>query len=235
MHMLSRRDLNSAELETVRVSKSPTTVVAANGEVQTKEEATVYVRGLDFFVTVKLLEDAWAVLSLGQLCEDHGHSYEWTSGQEPQLIKDGRRIKCSTENHVPIVVPGLSTISSSSATPTTLTSVPQEAVTPTLHPASTRSESASRTVRRSPSHEPAETENTTKMETTRPCGETRCVICQKGYKNLRRILWIKVLQLMGTHPRVLLLNQLQSCEEKWYRTITVFVLTSRRIETVTSA
>ena len=41
MHMLSRKDLNSAELETVRVSKSPTTVVAASGEVQTKEEATV--------------------------------------------------------------------------------------------------------------------------------------------------------------------------------------------------
>ena len=44
MHMLSRKDLNSAELETVRVSKSPTTVVTANGEVQTKEEATVYVK-----------------------------------------------------------------------------------------------------------------------------------------------------------------------------------------------
>ena len=46
MHMLSRKDLNSAELETVRVSESPTTVVAANGEVQTKEEATVYVKDL---------------------------------------------------------------------------------------------------------------------------------------------------------------------------------------------
>ena len=44
MHMLSRKDLNSAQLETVMVSKSPTTVVAANGEVHTKEEATVYVK-----------------------------------------------------------------------------------------------------------------------------------------------------------------------------------------------
>ena len=35
MHVVSR--------ETVRVSKSPTTVVTANGEVLTKEEATVYV------------------------------------------------------------------------------------------------------------------------------------------------------------------------------------------------
>ena len=43
MHMLSREDLNSAELETVRVSESPTTVVTANGEMHTQEEATVYV------------------------------------------------------------------------------------------------------------------------------------------------------------------------------------------------
>ena len=34
-----QEDLNSAELETVRVSKSPTTVVTDNGEVQTNEEA----------------------------------------------------------------------------------------------------------------------------------------------------------------------------------------------------
>ena len=72
MHMLSRKDLNSAELEPVRVSKSPTTVVAANGEVQTKEAATVYVKESDLFVTVKLLEDISALLPLGKLCEDHG-------------------------------------------------------------------------------------------------------------------------------------------------------------------
>ena len=74
MHMLSRKDLNSAELETVRISKSPTTVDTANGEVQTNEEATVHVKELDLFVTVKLLEDTLAVLSLGNLCEDHGYS-----------------------------------------------------------------------------------------------------------------------------------------------------------------
>ena len=52
MHMVSRKDLNSAQLETVRASKSPTTVVTANGEVQTKGEATVYIRELDLFATV---------------------------------------------------------------------------------------------------------------------------------------------------------------------------------------
>ena len=53
---------------------------------------------------VKLLEDTPAVLSLGKLCEEHGYFYEWTSGQKPQLIKNDRRIQCSTENYVPIVV-----------------------------------------------------------------------------------------------------------------------------------
>ena len=76
MHMLSRKDLNSAELEPVRVSKSPTTVVAASGEVQTKEEATVYVKEFDLFVTVKHLEDISALLPLGKLCEDHGYFYQ---------------------------------------------------------------------------------------------------------------------------------------------------------------
>ena len=40
MHMISTKDLNSAELETVTTSRSPTTVFTANGEVQTNEEAT---------------------------------------------------------------------------------------------------------------------------------------------------------------------------------------------------
>ena len=39
MHMVvSKKDLNSAELETMRVSKNPTTVMTANGEVHTREE-----------------------------------------------------------------------------------------------------------------------------------------------------------------------------------------------------
>ena len=41
MHMISTKDLNSADLETVTTSRSPTTVITANGEVQTNEEAIV--------------------------------------------------------------------------------------------------------------------------------------------------------------------------------------------------
>ena len=65
MHMVSKRDFNSAELETMRTSRSPTTVMAANGEVRTREE-TAYVKELDLFVKVILLEETPAVLSLGE-------------------------------------------------------------------------------------------------------------------------------------------------------------------------
>ena len=114
MHMTSKRDLNIAQLETVTTSRSPTTVITANGEVRTNEEATVYVKELDTFLTMKVLEDTPAVLSLGKLCDEHGYSYEWINGQKPHFIKNGIRTQCNTENFVPIVVPGLSTSSSSS-------------------------------------------------------------------------------------------------------------------------
>ena len=44
-------------------------VRTANGEVQTREEATVFVKELDFFVNVMLLEETTAVLPFGKLCE----------------------------------------------------------------------------------------------------------------------------------------------------------------------
>ena len=81
MHMFSKKNLNSAELETLTTSRSPTTVITANVEVQTHEEATVYVKELDIFLTMKVLEDTPAVLSLGKHCAEHGYSYEWINGQ----------------------------------------------------------------------------------------------------------------------------------------------------------
>ena len=92
MHMVSEKDLNSAELETMRTSRSPTTVMTPNGEVQAREEATVYVKQLDLFVKVMFLEETPAVLSLGRLFEDHWYTYHWISGQKPHLIRNGKRI-----------------------------------------------------------------------------------------------------------------------------------------------
>ena len=100
-------------------SCSPTISITADGEVQTHEEAIVYVKELDIFLTMKVLEDTPAVLSLGKLCDKHGYSYEWINGQKPHLIKNGIRIQCNTENFVPIVVPGMSSSSSSSSHPST--------------------------------------------------------------------------------------------------------------------
>ena len=63
MHMISKKDLHSAEMDTLTKSCSPTIVITANGEVQTHVEATVYVKELDISLTVKVLEIAPAVLS----------------------------------------------------------------------------------------------------------------------------------------------------------------------------
>ena len=115
MHMISKRDQSKAEMDTLTKSCSPTIVITANGEVQTHEEASVYVKELGIFLTMKVLENTPAVLSLGKLCDENGYSYEWINGQKPHLIKDGIRIICNTENFVPIVVPGMTSSSSTSS------------------------------------------------------------------------------------------------------------------------
>ena len=126
MHMISKKDLSNAEMDTLTKSCSPTIVITANGEVQTHEEAIVYVKELDIFLTMKVLDNTPAVLSLGKLCDENGYSYEWINGRKPHLIKDGIRIICNTENFVPIVVPGLSTSSSSASSSTSRTPTRQE-------------------------------------------------------------------------------------------------------------
>ena len=124
MHMISKKDLSDAEMDTLTKSCSPTMVITANGEVQTHGEAIVY-------------DNTPAVLSLGKLCDENRYSFEWINGQKPHLIKDGIRIICNTENFVPIVVPGLSSSSSGSSS-TLRTSMKQES-----HSSSSSSSSSS--------------------------------------------------------------------------------------------
>ena len=92
----------------MRTSSGPMTVMTANGEVRTNKEATVYVEQLDLFVTVMLLQETPAVLSLEKLCDEHGYTYHWKSGQNPHLIKNDKRIDCNISNYVPCVVSGIS-------------------------------------------------------------------------------------------------------------------------------
>ena len=98
-------------------------------------------------MTVKLLEDTGSSLTWETLRRSRIF-LRVDQRSEPQLIKDGRRIQSSTENYVPIIVPGLSTGSSSSATHTSPASLPQESVVSAWRPETTRSESTSSQARR---------------------------------------------------------------------------------------
>ena len=51
MHIISTKDLNSVESDTLTTSCSPTIVITVNGEVQTHDKATVYALELDIFLT----------------------------------------------------------------------------------------------------------------------------------------------------------------------------------------
>ena len=138
--------------------------MTANGEVQTREEATVCVNELDLFVKVMLLEETPAVL--GKLREDHGYTYRWISGRKPHLIRNGKRIDCNNSKYVPFAVLGLSASSCSTApSPTSPSSSSQDSVFDnryTENPATKRSESMSEELRGDPSHGSAETENRNK-------------------------------------------------------------------------
>ena len=86
MHMLRKKDISS-----LRKSRNLTTVITTNGEVQTSEEAQVYVHGLELFVRCNF---SMTRLSLGKLCEEHGYTYEWASGEKPHLTPNGKIILC---------------------------------------------------------------------------------------------------------------------------------------------
>ena len=55
MHVMSKSDLTREEEDTTRKSQEFCMIISANGSVATTEEATVYVRDLDMFVTVQSL------------------------------------------------------------------------------------------------------------------------------------------------------------------------------------
>ena len=205
MHMVSKRDLNSAELETMRTSRSPTTVMAANGEVQTREEATENVKESDLFVTVLFLEETPPVLSLWKLCEDHGFSYHWTSGQKPLLTKKGTRIDCKKSNCVPFVVLGLSTRSSTTPTPTSSSSSSQDSVFNvsryTENPVHERSGSMSKGLRGNRCINQQKPKTKLKMKEAKKHKAMHCTTCRTGCKISEKFWSMKVLQQSLEEPR----------------------------------
>ena len=116
-------------------SRNTTTVITANGEVQTREEAPAYVHDRELFVTVQILDDTPAVLSSGKPCEEHGNTH--FSGPKPHLTENGEVFLCNTENVFLIVDPGLSSSSSASSSSALL---PQDSSSTSLSPARLRSD-----------------------------------------------------------------------------------------------
>ena len=108
-------------------------------------------------------------LSLGKLCEDHGYSFEWTSGQKPQTHQRWQTGKMQhgelRTNRCPWFIDKLLNLSNTYISNISLAG-------------SKASRFDKKWEYELPSHEPAENEK--KKETSRPYGETRCVICQNG-------------------------------------------------------
>ena len=92
---MSTKDLSNAEKDTLTKSYSPTIVITANGEVQTNEEATVCIKRLAIFLSMKVFENTPAVLLLGKICDENGNSYESINGQKPYLINNCFPIQCN--------------------------------------------------------------------------------------------------------------------------------------------
>ena len=258
MHMISKMDLNDAEMDTLTKSCSPTIVITANGEVQTHEEVTVYVKELYIFLTMKVLENTPAVLSFGKLCDENGFSYEWINGQKPHLIKNGIRIQCNTENFVPIVVPGLSNSSSGSDSSTSRTLSRQESHSSTSSSSSSSSPTVSDTKTREREDRIESDISPVTVSTTvdersggdplvtkpiklqkpirrshRQIGVTRCFLkSRSGCKNSEKIWWMMKFMNMETHTPVLLMKCLRSPHSRDVRiwVSTVFILISLKTE-----
>ena len=76
--MMSKRTPTPGEKQTVRKSGDIAVIMTANGMSGSTQEAAVYINDLVVYVTVMLLEDSPAVLSLGLLCEEMGVDERWT-------------------------------------------------------------------------------------------------------------------------------------------------------------
>ena len=192
----------------------------------------------NMFLTVKILEDTPAVLSLGRLCKDHGYSFEWTSGQKPCLIKmvfgynairkttfqsssqGDRRLllrQARLEQHLQHHHLG-------------------KVQAQHLFPASVECESADEKERGDPSSNPTKIPKPNKKRTTTRKGDTPFFPnCLDGCKNSEKILWMKEFPRTEIHTRVLLMSPLQSRRDERYWAIIVFTRTSRKTETAKSA
>ena len=73
----SENKLTSGDKDTIRRSREPTVNTTASGKAESTEEGRVYVNDLVVSVTMVLLEDSAAVVSLGLLGEELGCTCGW--------------------------------------------------------------------------------------------------------------------------------------------------------------
>ena len=150
---------------------------------------------------MQLLEDTPAVLSLGKLCEEHGYTSEWASGQKPHLTKYGKTFLCKTKNFLPVAVPGLS---SSSSTSSSSASLPQDSSS-SADPANLRSDEGVSGIWRKPPEKQ-------KMETAREQRETACETSQNGQRSSQIILRMQ----KYPQPQTFLTTQIGNVLSKWH-------------------
>ena len=225
MHMISEKDLSDAEMDTLTKSCSLTKVITANGEVQTHEEAIVYVKKLDIFLTMKVLENTPAVLSLGKLCDEKTDilmSGSTETGVEYNVI---RRTSfrswfqaCHRVLHPVLILRPKTSISSSSSSTSPPTTVLSESETRERedqsgidsYPVPVSSSQVEEMIERGDPLLPKPTKNTkpNKDQTTIE-RENRCVPTSRSdCKNSEKIWWMTEFLNTETHTPVLLMNYL---------------------------
>ena len=122
----------------------------------------------------------------GKLCEDHGFSHHWTSGQKPHLTKKVNRIDWNISNYLPFVVPELSTSS-----PTSSSSSSQDSVfdgsryTKIQYPKEVELRVESFGETRCMNGEKPKT--IIKMKDTKKYRAIYCMNCMIGYRNSERV------------------------------------------------
>ena len=108
MHMMSKMVLSPENVETVRVSRLPTTVITANVSIDTTEKGPSLRERFGHIRHGPITSRHSRSAKSGKLCEEGGYSYEWKEDQNPSLIKNCKIVLCKCDNSVLIVVPGVS-------------------------------------------------------------------------------------------------------------------------------
>ena len=126
---------------------------------------------------MQILDDTPAVRSLGKLCEEHGYTHEWASGQKPHLTNNGKIILCKTETFVLVVVPGLSSSASSSSSST---SFPKDSSSTSPSPARLRCDDTHDQASGNRG-DPLNIKNERRTIIKQRASD--CEICQSGYKS----------------------------------------------------